>query len=304
MYAQLTGEKRKQWLVGGVIILVVVILLGWWLLARNGRRDDAVTKSFLLLSTTDTVAVDANLELTLPPFLRGRNRPFTSVTARVAGDVQRNEQGVPELTGTMFGEARGRGNTFFFEGETRILEESVLFRLSELPVLLNPSLSLVEKWTEVDTVLLQTANTEEVVAAWRSLGEQFSYEGVEQREGERLERYSATLSPEVEAQLVAALGEATSGNAAMDVLARLLRANEVRNANVWLAPGSGELRAVELEFFRPLSDGGEFDFAVLELEFRDYGKTVAFERPEVELTVRPEVFSKLFGTGEVTTVGE
>jgi hypothetical protein len=238
--------------------------------------------------------------MNFPERLRGQERPFTKATVRVEGDVKQSEDRTPELAGTLFLEARGRGNVFFADGQLRVLRERVLFNLDNLPVFLNPSGSLVKKWTKVESSLLTTRNADQVQEVVAGVLAKAVPAGSESVQGEQLARFRISLTEEEEAALAELMQRSASGNAGLHVLARLLSANRVESLTLWTR--GSELRQVQAHFVRPVTEGQEFDFALLTLRFTDYGKKVAFDIPETTLRVRPDVFARIFGGGQVEQV--
>lgn len=286
----------KYFIVSGAVIIVFLLILG----IAKIRNRGAVVRAFENLADAESFHTQAELMINLPERLRGRERPFTKTTVRLEGDVKRAEDHTPEFTGTMYFEARGRGNVFFADGQGRILRDQVLFNLDNLPVFLNPSGSLVKRWTKVEVPLMQTQNGNQVreallwvmAKATPAGKEAVPFDGA-QGKGEQLARLAITLTEEEEKALADVLRQSASGSRALDVLARLLDANVVKELLVWV--GNGQVRQVRAHFVRPLSGGREFDFAMVTLRFTDYGKDVVVDAPEPKLTVRPEVFAALFG---------
>lgn len=291
-------SRKQQWLLGGGVTLVVVLVLfGMWARVSRTLPRQALAEA----SQAATLHTKAELMLHLPERLKGKPRPFTRVVSRVEGDVARGEGGIPELTGTVRVEATGKGTLFFADGEARILREAVVFNLHDLPVLLNPSGSLVDKWTYVDSSLLVMKEPQAAHAALQQVFSKLIYQGRERVAGESLRRFDGTLTEEEEQSLATVLSREQSGNLGLDVVARLLEAHKLKRMSVWVGSRK-ELRRVELNFVHPLQRGGEFDFATLVLTFTDYGKPVTIVRPARQLTVRPDVFARLFGTGDVEEV--
>jgi len=295
--------SNTKLIIGAGVVVVVLLLVGAIISRQQSQQGPRVmAKALEELAAAETLQTRAELHLNLPERLRGRERPFTKVTTVLAGGVDLRGEGPPIFNGTVEGEARGRGNSFFFNGDLAIFPEEVLFRLEEFPVLLNPSGSLVERWTGVTKSLLTTTNeavVEEALASWAAT---LQNEGVDEVAGRRARHLSGQLTDEQRSALATALGARSSGNQALNVLARLLRVNEVRRLEVWVDTSNDELIKLEANFVRPLDSGEVFDFATLTLSFTDYNSVVAIERPEAELTVRPEVFARLFGTGDVETL--
>ncbi len=294
----MTMSNKQRWLlVGGLGLALVLVLFGLF-----GRLNRGLPlKALALVTTAQTLHVNSELTLRLPERLRGKPRPFTQVISRVEGDIVRGEGGVPELTGKLRVEATGKGTLFFADGQLRILREAVAFNLHDLPVLLNPSGSLVDKWTYVNSALLTTKDPGAAGAALQQVFSKLSYMGRERIAGESLRRFDGALTDEEEYQLATVLARGQSGNLGLDVVARLLEAHRLKRFSVWVGSGK-ELRRVELNFVRPLQRGGEFDFATLTMTFTEYGKPVTIDRPAKQLTVSPEVFARLFGAGEVERV--
>lgn len=303
MTAQWT--TRQTWVaaaIGVVVIALLVLIFG-----REGNPK-AIAKGFAHLAEADSFHTQTELVINLPTLLRGRERPFTKTTIRLEGDVARAEDRTPEFTGTFYLEARGRGNVFFADGQGRILRERVLFNLDNLPVFLNPTGSLVKRWTKVEAPLLTTANGEQVKEALEGIAakaspagkESIPLDGAQGKQGEQLARFTIALSEEDEAALANVFRQAASGNRALHVLARLLDANRVAELVVWT--DGRQLRQIQAHFVRPLEDGSEFDFARLNLRFTDYGKEVAIDAPETKRFVRPDVFARIFGGGNVEEV--
>jgi len=295
--------KSNTKLVLGLVAVVVAvgILLGMGVAGRlgNGEVVEAATQR---LMAEDSWHVKAELVLHLPERLRGKQRPFTEVKAKIEGDVVKNDEGARELTGTLAGEAKGRGNIFFADGDIRLLEDAVAFRLENLPVLLNPSGSLTRRWTYVDRPVLAVNNSDDIAGGLRAAVAGLREVGEESVEGRRSRHYQGSLTQEQEESLYEMLRQRSSGSLAWHQLARLLQSNDARSLDVWVDEKNKTIARIKIDFTRPLSDGRRFDFATLDLVFSDYGKEVVIDRPEKELTARPDAFANLFGTGEIAAV--
>lgn len=295
----MAARRRKR---GGlyvtIIAAVLVAVLGYFVLQRLQQRG-LIARSFASLAAASSMKTKAQIEIHLPPRLRGAERPFTEVRARLAGEVQYAESGTPELAGALYAEARGRGTIFFADGDVRVLEDDVRFRLDNIPVFLHRSGALVNRWTRVPAALLATRNPSEVRAGLRSAFSGLRRSGRDKVEGESLVRFSGQLSEDEEAALQGVMAADVSGNAGWNVFARLLGATNVASFDVWVEPKREEVRRVRVNFVRPLKDGGVFDFATVTLSFSDYGKAVSIDEPETRLMVEPRVFASLFGKGEV-----
>ena len=286
------SRQNKRLLIGAGAILVVVLIV--IVINRGGSRREAL-KAFENLASAETLHAKSELTIHLPSRQGGRDRPFTDIDIVVDGDVRWEEGKNPEMTGQLALEAKGRGNIFFADGEARILQDRVLFNLENLPVFLNPSGSLVKRWTEVAVPLLETRNGDQVREALASVVQKLESAGKETIDGESLRIYTAQLAEEEEQALGEILRQRNSGNRALHIVYRLLDANIMKELAVGVDPGSNEIRRIQARFVRPLADGREFDFATLTLTFSDYGKEVVIDAPRPELAVDAEIFADLFG---------
>lgn len=298
----MTMSSKQRWLlVGGVGLALVFVLF-----VMVSRRHADTQKAAEKLLSADAMHVKTELLINLPERFRGQERPFTKVMIRLDGEVARAGDQTPEFTGSLYLEARGRGNVFFADGQGRILKDRVLFNLDNVPVFLNPSGSLVKRWVKVEASLLtarHSAHVREVLAAgFRNL----QRTGLDTVDGEKLVRYSGTFSEEQEQQMADVLRQDVSGSPALHTLARLLNTNQVKTFDVWIDGSAQEIRRVRVHFVRPVrpaqGEPFDFDFATLTMAFTDYGKEVAIDVPEARRVVKPEVFARLFGTGNVEAV--
>jgi hypothetical protein len=271
--------------------------------ARNDKDDQLIKEAFDKLVSAESMQVDTELVLNLPKKMGSKERPFTQVTSRVSGDFIGQAEGAPELTGRFYVEGKGRGNVFFADGELRIFQEDVMFNLDELPVFFNPSGSLVQKWTRVETSLLPINNKEEVGGVMGELFLRLEYVGEEQVEGKAWVHFKGRADEEWEDRAEQVLNKEVSNNLALDVIARLLESNDIKDLDVWVSRDDKEIRKIEALFVRPLPNGNMFDFARLKVSLADYGKEAVVERPESKLRVDADVFGRLFGRGEVVEVG-
>lgn len=296
-------QQHTWFAIGAGVIIIFLIVFGM------SRQQTQIVQAIQKLSNADTMHVRAELVINLPARFRGQERPFTKTIARLDGDMKRTEDRTPEFAGSLYLEARGRGNVFFADGQARILRDRVLFHLDNLPVFLNPSGSLVKRWTKVAVPLMQVKDGDQVRETLRGIMAKATPAGKgpldEARgKGERLARFTIRLSPEEEQTLADVLRQSTSGSPALHVLARLLDANVVKELLIWT--GDGEVRQVRVHFVRPFDstqgEPQEFDFATLTLTFTDYGKEVTIDTPETKWLVRPEVFGRIFGGGKVEEV--
>lgn len=288
--------------IGVVIGIVVVLLVGWLIMWVTGRGSATLTNALMEAVQARSMHTTVDLVMNLPPRLRGQNRPLTLVTVKIDGDVVKSEDRTPELAGTLKIEARGRGNAFFVDGDVRILKDTVAFRLSEFPSLLNPSGSLSEKWTYVNVPFLITNNSEQVRTLIAGLGETAVYEGTTDLDGTRVWRYRVPVEPAQEDTLVNAFVLSVSGNRGLHTLSRFLRANNIESLDFYVDADTEQLRQMAVHFVRPLDGEEPFDFARLTLSFRDFGVATTIDRPPQEVFVRPDVFTPVFGTGEITPI--
>ncbi|MEX1997413.1 MAG: hypothetical protein WEA04_01920 [Candidatus Andersenbacteria bacterium] len=291
----------KKYLALGAVLLVAVagLVIASFMVAQRFNKQALAQEAWLKLTAAPSYHARAELLLNLPVRLQGRERPLNQITLRTEGDVVRDTTGVPEFTGTLFTEARGRGTVLFADGQLRLLAEAVAFRLENLPVLVNPTGSLVEKWTYVDSRLLTTRNGPEIRQVLSDVFSQLAYQGKEQDNGGAIWRYAGSLRAEDEARLIATLQHQVSGNHGYHIIARLLQAYDVQSLVVDVATETQEVRTITVTFVMPESASSASALAVLNLAFSDYGKAVVIDRPVKQLTVRPEIFSRIVGTGEI-----
>lgn len=297
----MTWNRKTVWIVIGAIVLLIVAGFGLYRLSAGASQRELRASAANLLSA-ESLHTKTEFIINLPKRSGNLDRPFTLITTKFEGDVKQADDSTPEFTGTLLVEARGRGNVFFADGDMRILRDEVLFNLENLPVFLNPTGSLVKKWTRVEASLLKTNNGEAFKQALAQALAGLTPVGEENVNGESLTRFSGSLTAEQEEQLFEMLQLQASGNPTLHQVARLLQANNVKSLEVWVDGGQEEIRRLSAHFVRPLSEGREFDFATLTLEFSDYGKEVSIDRPETKLRVRPDVFARIFGTGQAEEI--
>lgn len=294
-------DKRRAGLIVagaliGIILLIVAIRMG----GASGKQR-TLAKAFENLVAAESYHAAASLDMKLPTRQNVNQQPLVDLFIDVEGDVVKQD-GRPVLAGTMRQEARGRGMILFADGELRILRDSVAFRLDNLPTLLNPQGNLIDKWTYVDVPVFQTNNEGDVRAAFASMLQNTEYLGTDEPPGEQgdpMLHYKKNLNAEQEDALVQMMRQGVSGNRALNVLARLLRAYDVQEFDIWVDGGSKEIRVIHVVFGRPVAEGQAETVATLQLAFSDYGKQVAIDEPERELSVRPDVFGRIFGSGEI-----
>ena len=296
-------DKQKKTLLGvGAVLMLVLLVVVVWVRATQAKKGAVVMERAVeQLQQAGGLHSEINLLINLPERMRSKQRPLTKVTINLNGDVVKGGQELA-VTGNMDLEAKGPGNIFYAKGELRAFEDKTAFKLSEFPVLLNPSGNLSGKWTYVSTRLLGIKQDGQPGAVLSRVGEGLEYQGTEKIDGEQTWHFSGTVSDEVSKQVQEAWRQSNSDNKGMDVVARLLEANRVKQMDVWVSKNKSQLRQIKVNFVRPLSNGNEFDFATLEVKLTKYGQIATIDRPAEELAVKPEVFAKIFGTGEIKEI--
>lgn len=291
------SRNQKIGIAVGATGLIILLVIGWW--ARSGRQN-LLQQSLVNLDQAASYHVKAELIMNLPPRQPGgAARRYTLVTGRVEGDVKKNEHGTPELTGHLFGEMRGSGARLFATGDLRILNDKVIFWLEEFPVALNPSRKLLKRWTHVPGVLLQTANGELLRQTTAQVAPAFKYDGTAEVDGIAYAEYRGRLSPEHKRELITLAQHHASHNHAWNILARLLNAYPTHAIEILVDDSTKQVRQI-LAVFGQVVDGKFVRRAAVKVDFTDFGKAVTIDQPEQQLTARPEVFSALFKTGEIT----
>ena len=277
-----------------------MILAGiFWFVSRRNASNLALA-ALQEFDQAKTYHVKAEFIASLPVRSANRARAFTRFTANVEGDAVENEAGTPEITGKLHGELSGSGARFFADGDIRIGDNVTAFFLQELPVIFDPNRRLVKKWTHVDGQILTTKNGSTIREELYQVAKTATPIGREEIDGVSTRRVRLTVSPEQEQALAVALQHKASGNHAWNIIARLFQAFDVRFLDLWIDPDNKELRLVAAVFGANNQQGKFVRRAVIDLRFSDYGKDVTFEIPEKQLTVQPEVFRRLFNTGEIT----
>jgi hypothetical protein len=296
-------KQQQSWIWYGLGVAVVIggLVGGLVLAQRQPAAGKVMEKALIKLAEAERWQVKADLKLHLPQTWRGRERPFREVVLSSEGQLVRQNEGGRAFQGEIAGEAKGRGNIFFTDGEIVMTPEATAFRLENMPVLLNPSGSLLKKWTEVPVALLQTNNTAEIVQELREVVQGLQAAGAEEVEGEKLFKYQGALTEEQRQRLIEVLKKEVSGSEVWHVLARLLNANQVESLTVWTTAKSSSLKKVEVKFVRPLKNGGVYNLAELELVWGEaVGQSEEIALPEKQQVVQPGVFAKLFGQGEIS----
>lgn len=296
--AKLPLSRQQLWIAGGGAALIVLAVV-WWMVAHRNAAQLA-TAAITKLDQASSYHVRAELVASLPVRSATRARPFTKFTARVEGDAQENQNGTPELMGTVHSELTGSGARFFTNGDIRIAEAVTAFRLDELPVFFDPNRRLIKKWTHVQGRTLTTKNGNAIREALYPILRSATVVKKEELDGEKLTRVRLSPSSEQEQALTIALQHTASGNHAWNIVARALHAFDIRFFDLWIEPDSQEVRRIAAVFGAPSKQGKFIRRIVIDVRFSDFNKEVKFELPEKQLTVQPEVFRRLFNTGEIT----
>lgn len=289
-------DKRRATIVAVIAVALLGVLVIWQVATSDSGRQKVLSQAMLRLLNAESfhTMVDFNLDL---PTAAGRERRLVDLAVDIEGDVVWQE-GVPEFAGDMRIETTGRGIILFADGDLRLQREAVVFRLDNLPTILNPNGNLVEKWTYVEVPTLQTQNAEQVRAAMVNVVSDMEFVGKDEVEGRELWHFRRGFTEEQEAALIEVFRQGKSGNRTLHVLARLLRAYNVDSFDVWVDDEDKVVQKVTMTFVERVGDNPE-QAASLALTFDEYGKSVSVEQPPKELTVKPEVFGRIFGRGEV-----
>lgn len=293
----LKNKGVSQALIIVALIIALAAIVG--LIIFFWQRGNAPQTALAQVLGARSYHTSAELIFNQPLIVQGRERPFPNIRAVVEGDVLRNQFGTPELTGGLYVEAKGRGEEFRAEGDLKILNDAVAFRLDSLPVLLNPTGSLIKRWTYVPSALLQTHNTVAIQPIVQDIFSSLNYQEKVEFNGQSVRRFTGSVTPEQEEQLTAVFDYAASHNHALNVLARLLRTTDVKSVTVDVTKDD-ELAQILIVFIKKLPDGREVDRAGVRVSFTELNKDVVIEAPVKQATVRPEIFGKLFGSGTVT----
>jgi hypothetical protein len=286
------------------MVFIIVGLIGgavvWWL--TRARPQAVLADSLENFLAAETFAVRSELDLDLPLTLQGRPRPLNKVAVIIGGDMRRGEEGVQEFAGTVRAEARGSGVVLFTAGNLTVLKDRVIFKLDDFPALLNPSGSLIGKWTHVETPVFTTHNPEAIQEVVGELISHLQYVGKDAVPGKESEggyaHFYGQLEGERAVRLAHVLDERSSGNKTLNIIARLLYSFELRGIDVWVDRPSRSVAAVQLAFAAP-EEAASGRGATLRVAFSDYGKLVTVDTPPQERRVRPEVFAPLFNQGRL-----
>lgn len=288
-------DKKRAYILAGVG--VVLLIAAGVNLTSPARHKGHLKNAVLSLVAADTFHIKTELDLHLPAKLRNNDRPIVGITSRVEGDVD-NRGERPEVAGNLYVEARGRGMTLFADGEVFVMPDDVVFNLENLPVLLNPKGTLVDKWTKVETPILKTNNPEDIKTAIGGALGTAKYVGKEVIPGtdnEVGEKFTKTFTADEEFAISEAFRQGVSGNKGLHVITRLLRAFNVQNFAVYVV--DDQVRLIQADFVPENEDdtrGG-----TLTITLSDYGKDVSVEAPQFDVTVDSEVFGRIFGKGEI-----
>src|SRR3989344_7403244 len=158
-------NKQQALALGGILLLGIGIIAYQSLPSvKNGEaqhsQDATVQTAWENLTNAKSAHIVTSLDLTLPnTAAQAANQPVVDIAIQTEGDGIWREE--PAYSGTFTITTKGRGMQLFTEGEIRILPEATLFKLQNLPTLLNPSGNLLDKWTRVEGPLLRATNPEE-----------------------------------------------------------------------------------------------------------------------------------------------
>lgn len=299
-------NKRSLLLILAALVVVVITIF----IIRQGRPVDPANVAGGQLSDNPPMRAIQNwqqaqsynatvaLVLHLPEMNGQVRRPFTEVSMGFLGDVKTADNGSPEATGRIHGEAKGAGTSLATDGQIRILADSTFFSLNTVPVVVDPTSSLANKWALVDTKLLRTTNNEAILTALQPIIEGLNKEGKETQDDVSATKYQGTVTPEQAKALQEALASTNSGNQVLNIVSRLLEAYNVKSVAIWIDNDS-QVRHLEVAFIdRANADTPRAELAVF---LKDFGKEVTIDRPEAVETIPPTVFSQLFGSGQVPT---
>lgn len=287
------GFEWKRWWPAAVVAVVMALLLVMFLTVRAGGKKE-LEKALGNMAAATSYHTKVNLKLALPVRSPDREQPFRQVEIKLAGDVARDDTGA-EFGGRLYAEAKGRGNIFFADGEIFLLSDATAFRLENLPVLLNPTGSLVERWTYVDAALLRVNNNEQILAQLGGLANK----AVKGARVEDTQWWLVPVTEEDEPRLIEMMRPGVSGSEAWGVLTRILRAYEVKTLALAVDKRNNSLSQVVMVAGERGEEGEISDKIELIVEFSDFGKDVVIERPEREATAKREVFGRVFGSGEL-----
>lgn len=301
---QLRRRQKMLVVVGGLLVVGLLVWVGSQKRVENSMEGAVVwNKAIDQLRDADTWHTTVELALDLGE-VATEARAIRDVVIAIEGDVRRAADETPELAGAFKIEGKGRGNIFFADGDVQILHDRALFYLNNVPQLLNPSGSLIERWTLADSSVLQTDNTAAIRAVLGSIVSGFSYDGKEKVADRMALKFTGDLTVEQEEQLYEVLNQRASGSPAWQVMARLLQANDVSAVTIWIDDKTQEFRQAQVLFERTLDGEAARHFATLTVSFTDYNAPVSFAEVEPTARVNPNIFTRLFGTGQLTSVGE
>lgn len=304
MIEQLRNHQKVLVVVGGLLIVGLLVWVGSQKRLRDSADVSAVwNQSLDQLRSADAWHASVELALDLGDAI-SQERVIRDVVFAVEGDVRRAADETPELAGTFKIEGKGRGNIFFADGDVQLLHDRILFYLDNVPQLLNPSGSLAERWTLVESSILRTRNTAAIREALLLIAPAFSYEGTEEISGSTALRFTGDLTADQEEQLYEMLRQRSSGSPAWQVVARLLQANDISAVTFWIDEDTREFRQAKVSFERVLDEEEARHFATLTVLFTDYNVPVSFTEVEPSARVNPSIFSRLFGSGDLTSVDE
>jgi hypothetical protein len=288
------------------VVLVAVLAVGAVLVQKNrlhtsnAQKDQppvTVAAAWSKLQAAHSAHIATALAINLPTQQqKDQARPIIDVAIRTQGDS--NWADKLTYAGDFTIEAKGRGMQLSTDGDIRLLPDKVAFNLHNLPTLLNPSGSLLNKWTIVNSTPFKITNAEEVTPALKTFFDNWVYKGDDNIHGPA-HHYTKDVSDDEAKALQNTFSQHKSGSAGLNIIARLLQNFAIDQADAWVGRDNQQLQRLSIHFKKNESKDQQ---ASLQFDLSDYGKQVAVDAPQEELNVKPEVFEQLFGTGNVGSV--
>lgn len=287
-------NKNQPLILGGILLLIIIVALGYKSVntTKNGEAQTeavptVVASAWNNLVESGSAHIVTNLDLSLPnTATQAANQPVVDIAIKTEGDGVWKDK--PTYVGTFNITTKGRGMQLFTDGDIYILPDSTLFKLQNLPTLLNPSGNLLGKWTTVQGPLLRSTNPESVTPLFTSIMSNWNEAGSENS----LTRYEKSFSEDEEKQIESVFKKNASGSEALNILARLVKNFTIDKAEAWTTPDGKELRQLKFHFVNKAKTDQQ---ATLQFAFSNQEKEVTITPPQSESTVQPTIFSQLFG---------
>jgi hypothetical protein len=297
-------KQSNQVIIAGAVVVLLLAGIGIWNKAHSNlgsmapqQQKAAVTTALTNLFKAHTYHLATNLTLNLSSAVNNKLRPFPHIVITTNGDVSQGSLTV--FIGTLNISAQGQGNTLSSHGELRALPKATAFKLAEIPLLLNPSGNLVNKWTYVPTPLLNVTDSQNIMSSFTNIVQRLSYGGTDKIDGQEAVRFSGSVTPDQQKTLAAVLSSSASGSPVLDQLSRILSVSTIKNLSVWTDSRASKVQKIEVDFTKSGGNSTSNDFATLTLAFSDYGKAVKADNAPVQLTVKPEAFAQFFGGSQI-----